>query len=90
MAGGLANDPRIEDPTGIFRSGMEKGEPMKIIKRNSCKECLYYHKTNNTCQSKKCATGGAGYVTWWDRLWCEPYKREWQKKGASDGKSSRI
>ena len=63
---------------------------MKIIKRNSCKECLYYHKTNNTCQSKKCATGGAGYVTWWDRLWCEPYKREWQKKGASDGKSSRI
>ena len=59
---------------------------MKIIKRNSCKECLYYHKTNNTCQSKKCATGGAGYVTWWDRLWCEPYKREWQKKGASDGR----
>lgn len=42
--------------------------------RNPCKECDYYHAENNTCQSKKCCTGGDGYVTWWDRLWCKPYK----------------
>ena len=50
--------------------------------RNPCKECDYYHAENNTCQSKKCCTGGEGYVTWWDRLWCEPYKQK--SKGASD------
>ena len=43
--------------------------------RNPCKECDFYHEENNTCQSKKCCTGGEGYVTWWDRLWCKPYKR---------------
>lgn len=45
---------------------------MKI--KNPCKECLYYVPENNTCQSKKGATGGAGYVTILDRLFCEPYK----------------
>lgn len=42
--------------------------------RNPCKECDYYHKENNTCQSKKCCTGGDGYITWIDRLFCKPYK----------------
>ena len=42
--------------------------------RNPCKECDYYHKENNTCQSKKCCTGGSGYITWIDRLFCKPYK----------------
>lgn len=27
--------------------------------RNPCKDCIYYHKENRTCQSKKCATGGS-------------------------------
>ena len=42
--------------------------------RNPCKECLYYIKENNTCQSKKCATGGDGTVTLLDRIFCEPMK----------------
>lgn len=42
--------------------------------RNPCKECDYYHEENNTCQSKKCSTGGCGYITWIDRLFCKPYK----------------
>lgn len=45
-----------------------------LVTRNPCKECDYYHKTNKTCHSKKCCTGRYGYVTFWDRLWCEPYK----------------
>lgn len=44
--------------------------------RNPCSECIYYHPENNTCQSKKCATGGAGYVTWVDRRYCEKYSME--------------
>ena len=44
--------------------------------KNPCKECIYYHKENNTCQSKKCVTGGDGYVTFWDRLMCEPNRGE--------------
>ena len=44
--------------------------------RNPCKECDYYRKENNTCQSKKCSPrGGDGTVTIWDRLFCKPYKR---------------
>lgn len=44
--------------------------------RNPCKECDYYCKENNTCQSKKCSErGGDGTVTIWDRLFCKPYKR---------------
>ena len=47
--------------------------------KNKCEECIYYHKENNTCQSKKCATGKEGYVTIFDRLFCEP-----RKKGDAD------
>ena len=43
--------------------------------RNPCKDCIYYHKENKTCQSKKCATGGNGKVTWADKLFCSPCKR---------------
>lgn len=42
--------------------------------RNPCKDCIYYHKENRTCQSKKCATGGNGKVSWVDRLLCSPCK----------------
>ncbi len=42
---------------------------------NPCKDCIYYHKENRTCQSKKCATGGNGKVTLVDRLFCFPYKK---------------
>lgn len=38
-------------------------------------ECLYYNKENNTCQSKKCATGD-GTVTLLDRICCEPWRGE--------------
>lgn len=63
--------------------------------RNACKECDFYHPTNNTCQSKKCCTGGAGYVTFFDRLFCKPYKAEEERKkykeayekGFRDGKA---
>ena len=43
--------------------------------RNPCKDCIYYHKENRTCQSKKCATGGSGKVSWVDRLFCSPCKK---------------
>lgn len=53
--------------------------------RNPCKECLYYVPENNTCQSKKCGTGKNFYVTFWDRLFCEPYKgRKKEDKNVSD------
>lgn len=39
---------------------------------NACKNCEYYHKENKTCQAKKCATGGYGYVSLSDRLFCSP------------------
>ena len=48
--------------------------------RNPCKDCIYYHKENKTCQSKKCATGGSGKVSWVDRLFCSPCK----KNGGAD------
>lgn len=38
-----------------------------------CKECIFYHKANNTCQSKKCAGVNDGRITWIDRLFCKPY-----------------
>ena len=43
--------------------------------RNPCKDCIYYHKENKTCQSKKRATGGNGKVTWADKLFCSPCKK---------------
>ena len=49
----------------------------KLLKRNPCKECAYYHKENNVCQSKKVATCGLHpYVSLIDRMFCEPYKAE--------------
>jgi hypothetical protein len=50
---------------------------MAWLKRNPCAECLYYNPENNTCNSKKAVTMGPGYVTWTDRLYCEPYKGVW-------------
>ena len=50
---------------------------MKIkerLKRNPCKECDYYHSTNNVCQLKKCSTNNP-YVTKLDRMFCEPHKQ---------------
>ena len=46
------------------------------ITRNPCKECFYYVKENNLCQSKKCSVQGGSYpfVTKLDRMFCEPYK----------------
>lgn len=49
---------------------------MKLKQVNKCRECLYYHDKNNTCQSKKYSTYGYGYVNWWDQLFCKPYKGE--------------
>ena len=42
--------------------------------RNPCKDCVYFNKENETCQSKKCATYGDGKVSWIDRLFCSPRK----------------
>ena len=49
---------------------------LNIFKRNPCLECRFYRKENNTCQSKKCATGGAGYVGHMDRMFCNPVRDE--------------
>jgi len=38
-----------------------------------CHRCDYYRADNNTCQSKKCATGLDGRVTLFDKLFCSPY-----------------
>ena len=43
-------------------------------KNNKCKECIYYHESNNTCQSKKCATGREGYIGLSERLFCKPLR----------------
>lgn len=45
-----------------------------IFKRNNedrCAKCVWYHKENKTCQKKKCAGYGYGYVTKNDRRFCE-------------------
>lgn len=48
---------------------------IKLLKRNPCKECLYYIKENNICHSKKAATCGLHpYVSLFDRMYCNPYK----------------
>ena len=47
----------------------------EMLKRNPCKECLFYSEGNNVCQSKKVATAGVHpYVNFLDRFFCEPYK----------------
>ena len=48
--------------------------------RNPCKDCIYYHKASDTCQSKKCATSNDGKVAWIDRMFCSPRKDEWMRK----------
>ena len=53
---------------------------LNIIRRNPCKECMYYVPENNTCQSKKCASSNP-YVTFTDRLYCEPAKPEGEENG---------
>ncbi len=53
---------------------------LNIIRRNPCKECMYYAPENNTCQSKKCASNNP-YVTFTDRLYCEPAKPEGEENG---------
>lgn len=45
----------------------------------SCTKCDYYHKENNTCQSKKCCTGLEGYVTFIDKFLCKPHKETCEK-----------
>lgn len=52
---------------------------IKWLKRNPCKECIYYHPTNNTCNSKKCAYANP-YVNIMDRLLCHPCKSESEDK----------
>ena len=43
---------------------------------NPCNDCSFYQKENNICQAKKCATGGSGQVTFVDRLYCYPCKKD--------------
>lgn len=47
---------------------------------NICKDCEFYHKENKTCQAKKRATGGYGYVSLSDRLFCFTYINPSTKK----------
>lgn len=47
----------------------------KLIKRNPCLKCDYYHKENDTCQVKKCSTTSDRYVSLFERLFCDPRKR---------------
>ena len=41
-----------------------------------CDRCDYYHPENNTCASKKAATGLEGYLTLFDKIFCSPYNRK--------------
>ena len=43
-----------------------------LLKRNPCVKCDYYHKENETCQSKKCSSNNP-YITKFDRMFCEAY-----------------
>ena len=47
-----------------------------IYMKNKCKECIYYHENNGTCQLKKCSTTGCGYVTIANILSCEYLRKE--------------
>lgn len=46
----------------------------KFLKRNPCKECMYYHKENGICASKKTSSTNP-YVTFIDKIFCEPRRR---------------
>lgn len=48
----------------LFHNGTQK---------DACKECDYYHDSNNTCQLKKCSTNNP-YVTRTDRMHCTYYR----------------
>ena len=50
-----------------------------MVKKTSCIKCDYYHKENNTCQSKKCGTELEGYITFFDKIFCKPYKEHKDK-----------
>jgi len=67
---------------------LQKGKKMKLFKRNPCAECDYYIKENNTCQSKKVSTYGSGYVSFIDRMFCEPYKGEKEKQEKEDAETN--
>lgn len=43
---------------------------------NKCKQCKYYHQSNDTCHAKKCSTNSEGYVTLGDRLFCDYGSKE--------------
>ena len=71
------------------------------LKRNPCKKCKYYIVTNNTCQSKKCATCGRHpYVNWFDRHFCEAleepsrdmeeFERMWENTVVKEMKRRKI
>lgn len=49
-----------------------------------CKECIFYHGENNTCQSKKCAGVNDGRITLIDRLFCKPCKANKIDESRSD------
>lgn len=53
--------------------------------KNPCMECLFWVSENNTCQSKKVCTGGPGYVTMWDRLFCKPFIDPFEGEDEEDG-----
>lgn len=51
----------------------------RSLKRNPCSQCGYYNMPHNPkggCQSKKVCNNGYGKVTWFDRMFCEPYKQD--------------
>ena len=52
--------------------------------KNPCKDCIYYHKENRICQSKKCATTGSGKVSWIDKLFCSPRRKDGGVNNATD------
>lgn len=40
---------------------------------SKCIKCTWYNEDNRTCQLKKCSTGGYGYVTIYDGLYCTKF-----------------
>lgn len=52
--------------------------------RNPCKDRIHYHKENRTCQSKKYSIGGSEKVSWVDRLFCFPCKKNEGDNDAAD------
>lgn len=49
------------------------------LKRDPCKECIYFVEKNNVCESKKC-TSNNPYITKFDKVFCEPRKKEVNNK----------